>query len=691
MKLILYNFKCYYGTHEFEIQSEGLTLICGTSGTGKTTLFEAICFVISGSDTTKKYLSYGESTCSVTFIDDDIKIVRKIKPNIVQYYDKNIMYDNDDAQARITAYFGPCFDYINYVPQHPHKTFLFASSTEKLTILENLLFENTELSPSALRRKCMDALKQIGSEYDMTRGKISMIKSQMSTYTDSFKERIITSTTLTNETEIQQRVLFLFNHQRIYNVYIQKITSLDREIQSAEIEISKLSTVKYENERAFKYDLETLRRHHSAITVLEPIQWKNYRQYTIDECLETIQEYESDLNSLQKYQTLQKTIDSLGFDVRQLIEIEKKLNEIESTAEAVYTCPVCATDVAVINQELQPTTKDIIIISAADKKSKLQAIKTQYANILYKQAKHNELKEQISSINIPEESLDVIQSQHQKWKIYAERARKIAKYAPMICDEELSANDTLHYIKTQTTISESKIRTSILQENIKRARKHLELLKLAASAQNLTNMSEELTMLEQQMSNHQLRTQMAEERKRYENLSSQLSELTTLLDCLDKRRLAILSLKEICAQAQMQCIEKTVKEIEYLTNIYCDEVFITNPVTVSISLYKDSKIMGVKPHLDIDIYYKNMKGSYNTLLSGGEQTRLNICFMLALSKYFSSRIFLLDESTAFLDSGLEEHVFNMLKTHKTRKIIVIVHNSVQGIFDQVIRMNNTLE
>jgi ABC-type lipoprotein export system ATPase subunit len=86
----------------------------------------------------------------------------------------------------------------------------------------------------------------------------------------------------------------------------------------------------------------------------------------------------------------------------------------------------------------------------------------------------------------------------------------------------------------------------------------------------------------------------------------------------------------------------------------------------------------------MDILYKNNETKFENL-SGGEQARVVIAFNLALCDMFDSKLIMLDEVTANLDADLTETILESVKQHMPRKIVVVVaHQCVCGIFDQVI-------
>lgn len=141
MKLTLKNFKCHEDkTYEF---SKKLTLIEGVSGQGKSTILNAISFVLYGK--IKKPQTYGKSSCFVELLIDNFIIFRGKTPNRLILNIDNKEYLDDSAQDIINKYFGEAFDIISYINQNPVKSFINMSPIEKLDFLESFAFKDINL------------------------------------------------------------------------------------------------------------------------------------------------------------------------------------------------------------------------------------------------------------------------------------------------------------------------------------------------------------------------------------------------------------------------------------------------------------------------------------------------------------------------------------------------------------------
>ena len=91
IKLTLKNFKCY--ENKTFVFDNGFVLIEGQSGTGKTSILQAIIFVLFGKG--KNLKMNGKTSCSVNLEFEDINIFRSKNPNKLLV---NSVLENDEAQ-----------------------------------------------------------------------------------------------------------------------------------------------------------------------------------------------------------------------------------------------------------------------------------------------------------------------------------------------------------------------------------------------------------------------------------------------------------------------------------------------------------------------------------------------------------------------------------------------------------------
>jgi exonuclease SbcC len=146
IRLTLKNFKCYQEkTFEFD---KGFVLIEGQSGVGKTTILQAIIFVLYGKG--KNLKMNGKSSCSVQLDYDDLIILRSKNPNKLVIND---IIEGEEAQHIINKKFGDTFDVTSYISQTSLNSFILMNPVEKLEFLEKFAFKDIDLSDIKSRNK----------------------------------------------------------------------------------------------------------------------------------------------------------------------------------------------------------------------------------------------------------------------------------------------------------------------------------------------------------------------------------------------------------------------------------------------------------------------------------------------------------------------------------------------------------
>lgn len=150
MSIKIKNIKCYENI-EYNFGEDGLVLISGNSGKGKSTILQAIYFALFG--TGSKIIMVGKNSCSVEFKFDGIKIFRSKNPSKLIVND---IYEEEEAQQIIFKKFGSTFDVTGYIPQNAMKSFAVMSSSDKLAFLERFAFENCDLG--VIKNKCKEKI-----------------------------------------------------------------------------------------------------------------------------------------------------------------------------------------------------------------------------------------------------------------------------------------------------------------------------------------------------------------------------------------------------------------------------------------------------------------------------------------------------------------------------------------------------
>jgi DNA repair exonuclease SbcCD ATPase subunit len=173
MKLTLKNFRCYTNK-TFDFGKDGLVLLSGMSGVGKSTVFMAINFCLYGTGT--KLQTFGTTNCMVMleFMDGDKNfiITRTKRPNRLVVLKDGNEYDDLSGQGILNEYFGKTFETTSYVQQNAVKSFILMGPLEKLEFLEKFAFNDVDLSK--IKGKCASVIKRRNEDLLYTTSQLEM-------------------------------------------------------------------------------------------------------------------------------------------------------------------------------------------------------------------------------------------------------------------------------------------------------------------------------------------------------------------------------------------------------------------------------------------------------------------------------------------------------------------------------------
>ena len=155
MRIHLQNIKCYTD-NTFDFGDNGLALLSGQSGKGKSSIIQGIHFALFGVGS--KIISFGKTTCKVSLEFDGIKIERSKNPCKLVV---NEIYEDDVGQNIINNKFGVTFDVTGYIPQNAIKSFILMSAQDKLAFIEKFAFDDINLSDMKIKCKEVYSIKQV--------------------------------------------------------------------------------------------------------------------------------------------------------------------------------------------------------------------------------------------------------------------------------------------------------------------------------------------------------------------------------------------------------------------------------------------------------------------------------------------------------------------------------------------------
>lgn len=407
MKLKLKNFRCYLDK-EFDFGENGILLLSGPSGSGKSSILLAIHFALYGKGT--KLVSYGKTSCRIELLFNDFKIVRTKRPNRLVLND---IHEDASAQSMIDEKFGRTFDVTGYISQNAISSFVMMSPMDKLSFLEKFAFSDIDLS--RLKAECKELIKKRHDALIVSKSQLEMSEQVFQTLTKPTKvefplkktkskknkERVIQNeyTRLKNSRVIIKRqrktiekLVSQLHQQELVSTQIQSKQEQVRKIQKKILECNNnLSNIAHhtpedlnvyekklqhvvnyqevlslENNKAELNKLREseLSRRDAKIDQLRNNLWTDYSKDEIDDLIQDHYDLSTALEKEKKLSDeLQNIpdIDSKGLE-QSLLDKETELarqiellNKLELEKEK-YVCPSCDTQLYFHDGKLQQSS-----------------------------------------------------------------------------------------------------------------------------------------------------------------------------------------------------------------------------------------------------------------------------------------------------------------------------------------------
>lgn len=404
MQITLTNFRCWENC-SFDFGDKGLVLISGSSGKGKSTIFQGIAFVLFGTGT--KLQTYGKKSCKVILKFDNMCITRTKCPNRLILTIENSTsegryeYEDDVAQEIINRKFGTFFNTVSYIQQDSFGSFIYLSPAEKLEFIEKFAFGNCDLK--GIKEKTKNLIKERTLTLTNVQSKLEYSKTIIQTVpvnvpfpeeiTPSLKEKSWESLSEKSRGIVIKNIeTRISNHSKKIDLYKEKysnITKILSEIlvKEKELEIKKNQLGKIEKnlllykdeiidlkyigddalqelreklkqvqqkrelvnlQRKYKQDserYEQLQKDEDEQYKLKIIRLEGelWKKYSKDECLKIV-------NKLRAYQTKQSKKNDLQEDLLKydisgidLDKSKKELDELNGNISVLssYVCPNC--------------------------------------------------------------------------------------------------------------------------------------------------------------------------------------------------------------------------------------------------------------------------------------------------------------------------------------------------------------
>lgn len=645
MKLELTNFRSF-SKAVFRFSSD-YTLVSGPSGAGKTSIFMAIQFAISGEG--KKIVKNGKTKCSVVFETLQIKITRTKGPCRLCVVVDNMTYEDACAQAMIDKTL-PNWE-LGYVSQRLYKSFILMTPSDKLALIEKMAFSGTDIS--AIQNRCK-----------------SLIAERKTTLEDAKKERSTIERVLTDiGCEEKSPTLHDNLPEQLYRFKSEKSLAVNRFNEAKR---------NWDHRKFLLLQLEELKQENTSMIVDLPCslqelikQRENFNRYMaikrqldektphsgmseqeIDTCIQ-------DMNNLKMIQLKLVNLPKLRNELKQREEFKK------THAVCLGACPACLVSLSSWNGKLMASTDKVQNITTFESEACEQKL--------------NKLLAEISALEDLEKEQEKIKSLYE--------------------DEQINAVEQLRYlvyVKNNDKLWENcaAAQCENPSDDIIKLAQEVELYKFnqKANKEKLAKITSSLLQLEPKLENVELLEQ------NIDKLSQIIQEIETEIKANETRRQwdAVRRLREVECEMEIKLpsavrlstlvktaerlsLEEILGNINLRAGIYLQRIL----PSVTANLVFEAKNTTEKIELKLNI--DNLPTDVNSL-SGGEFARLVLAFAIAMAEMNNVDLLILDESFASLDSETTEIVLCAIKENYFGKVIVIAHQTTKGVFDEVIEL-----
>ncbi len=745
MRLSLTNFGIW-SKKIFEFPDQGLTLISGQSGKGKTTIFRAINYALTGEGT--KLVTLGEKKCTVVFEYNRMTITRCNTPSRLTVVFDNFTYEGDEAQSLIYQQIGKNFEIAGYIQQKGENSFLCMTPADKLRFLEKVAFSDVPIQE--LKEKAREFVSSAELNLSSVQGEMKYLLENPIAQPEKFpytQEQIQCKLTELRSTtskllETRKRLEKEKLEQQLLQ---QKKTNLAQRILDIKIENvpNPIPENGEEVDIRLHYEYEDYHREKKNISELEMYIQKNQKEIdrlnqelskiklpTVEEKSELQSDFIEMVATLQHYKTQQSNKQILASfsesrykELLQCIpQLEETLREVLQSREA-RTCPCCKKQLRITGDRLEVFESNVVSYSHKDSTNKERELKIQIVDLKKELTNLEVIKTQIERMPHMGEEIELDQNefeeaieQNKQTQVKLDLIEK--RYTDLTNEKTKTMNDSNitkmktrilnFYTRTEPTLpargklelekcmSERKIREreiqKTLQDNtVKQTRKNelereLNSLPECKEVQSSTESDNEIQTSQQEILKY---TQLEKEHQIYqEHLESykkfikNQKRLQQKLTDAEKQFTLTKKFRENLHTAEMLALNGIIEEINSHLSVYLNVFFPENPLTLDLCLFKANDKTKTVKN-QVNIQI-GYRGVSTDLatLSGGEKDRVNLAFTLALAEIFSIPLLMLDETLSSLDRETTENILEHIQKD-SRGILVVAHQVSLGLFDHV--------
>jgi len=179
MRLKVEGFRCYHKEKEWIFPDNGLILLQGKSGSGKSTVLNAIYWCLYNKIKNVYSWESKNKKCRVEFQIGDWICIREKNPERITVISNGMTLTGEPAEMAISNKYGSKDLWLatSYIIQDSHNALLYGSSAEKTALLEKLTF--IDETPESFIQKVNNSRKTAQTEFEFTKKEYDSVYSRL--------------------------------------------------------------------------------------------------------------------------------------------------------------------------------------------------------------------------------------------------------------------------------------------------------------------------------------------------------------------------------------------------------------------------------------------------------------------------------------------------------------------------------
>lgn len=599
MELHIQNFRSIID-RTITLPESGTVSITGTSGAGKSTILNAIHFVLYGAKQNVAPKDENVST-KVTLKFKDVTVTRKKKPNRLQVKRGDHQYEDDNAQAVIIEVFGAeqIFDIASYIRQGEMSKFVTMKDAEKKSLILDLAIG---YDIDTMKSSVESLLKDVRMKRDNEQRDVRDSEIRYEPYEDKTYSRPNNLKELHSEFMTFKDVRF--KDQELRDELVRAETALQYAPNTNETpeEISaRLNTA-----HAKCKELQNLMRTNSKIIENQKrLAELTSRSPAISE------------SELQRLKYLKPC--------NELLKIKNEWRTYNMSLSIEMCCPYCEKSVHKLGDKLYKI-EDTPKSDCVRPKSHVPSD----ADIEFAQ------KHQNIDIQAEQKNFEIIKEQRSLEK-FKDCKAKDPKQLELEYQEVLGSIAEIKKLQGRKKIDvrpPSQIKAELDAELRKKERK--------------SGLEKILREAKLALEKHKLKIKLRDARVQLDETNTKLASLEHLKGAIDTS----------CSEL----LDTFLAAVNHTVNEVLEEIF-DEPINLQISAFKDVKTRGIsKSNINFKVHYRGMILSKLNYLSGGEQSRVSLALLIAFALVSPSKVTMIDESMASLHLDMRVSAIECMKS-----------------------------